>query len=141
MVREITQEPDGNRANEYHSSNFGEILLALLPSVSEHGLCRRNPVRRQLHHEREIVILDEMAESPCADDSERDAEDIKTEQDEAGMMREKCRRQKDIDRESAGAGHERNHENRQQAALARFDGASRHYCRHIAAEPHNHRDE
>ena len=92
------------------------------------------------------VVSDESKECVICDcgayyDRERDAEDIKTEQDEAGMMRDKCRRQKDIDRESAGAGHERNHENRQQAALARFDGASRHYCRHIAAEPHNHRDE
>ena len=81
-----------------------------------------------------------MAESPCADDRERDAEYIETEQDEAGMMREKCRSQKDVDRKPAGAGHERNHQNCQQTALSRLDGPCRHNRRHIAAESHNHRD-
>ena len=81
-----------------------------------------------------------MAESPCADDRERDAEYIETEQDEAGMMREKCRSQKDVDRKPAGAGHERNYQNCQQTALSRLDGPCRHNRRHIAAESHNHRD-
>ena len=76
VVREISQEPYHHREDQDHSAHLLEILLSLLPGVSEYGLCSRNTIRREFHHEREVVILEEAAHYPRRHDGKQDSQGI-----------------------------------------------------------------
>ena len=56
-------------------------------------------------------------------------------------MGEESPGEQDEDRQPAGAGHEWNDGDRDEAAFAALDGSGRHDRRHVAAEAHHHRDE
>ena len=79
VIREVSQEPDRHRAYQDDSAHLLQILLSLLPCMTEDGLGGRNAVWRKLHHERKVIILEETAHDSCSDDSQYDSQSIKTE--------------------------------------------------------------
>ena len=55
-------------------------------------------------------------------------------------MREECRNEKHIYRQTGAARHERRNEHRENSVFSAFDGAGRHDRRHIASETHQQRN-
>ena len=141
MVRKISQEPDDHRADEDDAAHLLQILTAFLPCMTEDGLCGRNSVRRKLHHERQVVILEERTHDLGRKHSQHDAQGIQSQKHQTGMTREEGSGNEHIDRHSSRTGHQRYDKHSDETALAAFDGPCRHHCRHVAAESHDHRYE
>ena len=140
-MREISQGPDNDGTYQDGPGHLLQILLALLPGMPEYRLCGRDAVRRKFHHERQVIILHEMAEQSGGEHRKHYPEGIEAEQDKAGIMREECSRNQDIDGKPARTGHKRYNEYRDKPALAALYGPCGHHGRDIAAESHYHRDE
>ena len=75
-AREVTQAPDHDGADQNRGRHLLKILLSLLPGVSPDGLSGRYPVRRQLHHEREVILLDETAQHDRRQNRQQDSEEV-----------------------------------------------------------------
>ena len=141
VVREIAEEPQGHRTYQDDAAHLLQILLSLFPGMTQDGLRGRNAVRRQLHHERQVVILEEKAHDLRRNNRQHYAEGIKPEHDQTRMMWEEGARDEHIHRHAARAGHQRNDQHRYQTALRALYRPCRHDRRHIASEAHDHRDE
>ena len=109
--------------------------------MSENGFCSRNPIRRKLHYERQIVILHEAAHYLGSKDSQEYTQSIESQKHQSGMTREEGSGNEYVHRHSSRTGHQRYDQSRYQPALAALDGPCGHDCRHIAAESHHHRNE
>ena len=75
-AREVTQAPDHDGADQNRGRHLLKILLAFLPGVAPDGLAGRHPVRRQLHHEREVILLDETAQHDRRQNRQQDSEEV-----------------------------------------------------------------
>ena len=141
MIREITEEPDDHRADQNDSTHLLKVLTSLFPCMSEYGFSCRYTVRRKFHNEWQVVLLEECTHNLCSHNSKHDSKSIKSQKNQAGILREEGTRNKYIDRHSSCTRHQRNDEHRNQTALPVLNGSGCHYCRHIAAESHDHRNE
>ena len=140
-AREITQAPYHHGSDQDSRGHLLQILLALLPCMAPDGLSGRDTVRRKLHHERQVVFLDEAAEDGCRQYGEQYSEEIDPQQRHGRAAREEGPCKQDEDREPACARHERNYGYGYQPALPTLYRPGCHYCRHVAPESHDHRDE
>ena len=131
VPREIAEEPDGDGEQEDGRRHLLQILLALLPGVAPDGLARRDPVRRELHHEREVVVLHEMLQRLRAQDGEDHAQQVDAKERRRRAVREERPREEDEDRQPARAGHERDDGDGDEAGLAALDRARGHDGRNI----------
>ena len=69
--------------------------------MTQDGFCGRNAVRRQFHHERKVVVLEEQAHDLSCDNRQHYSEGIKTEHDQTRMTREEGARDEHIHRHAA----------------------------------------
>ena len=141
MARKVPQEPDGHGENKDGGGHFFQILPAFLPGMAPDGLAGRDAVRRELHHEREVIVLDKLAQDQGAQDGQDDAQQVDAQQRRGGAPREERPSEKHKDGQPPGAGHERDNGDGDQPALAALDAARGHDGRHIAAKTHHHGDE
>ena len=141
MVGEVGEEPQGDGEGQDGRRHLLQVLAALLPGMASDGLAGRDAVGRQLHHEGEVVVLDKTGKDFGAQERHHDAEQVDPEQCRGGVVGEESPGQEHENRQAAGAGHERDDGDGNQAGLPALDGARRHDGRHIAAEAHDHGDE
>ena len=140
VPREIPQEPDGHGENEDGGGHFFQILLALFPGMAPDGFAGGDAVGRELHHEREVIVLDEFAQDEGTQDGQHNAQQVDTQQGRGGASGEERAGKEHKDGQPSGAGHEGDDGDGDQAALAAFDAARSHDGRHIAAKAHHHGD-
>ena len=102
VVREIAEEPYGYRAYKYDSAHLLEILPSLFPGVPENRLCRRHPVWRKFHHERQVIVLEEDAHDLGSRNGQYYAQGIEAKKHHSGIAGEEGSGDQDIYRHSSG---------------------------------------
>ena len=68
VMGEVAQCPHDYRGDKDDTTHLLQILLALLPRVAADSLRCRHAVRRQLHHERRVLALDDELREDATDD-------------------------------------------------------------------------
>ncbi len=104
-------------------------------------LAGRNTVWRQLHNERQVVVLDEFAHDHSRKNRQDDTGQVYAEQCQCRIVREKCSGYQHEYRQPSRARHKREDGDGDEPAFTAFNGACGHYCRNVATEAHYHRDE
>ena len=102
MIREVAQEPYSHGEDKDDAAHLLKILFSLLPCVPEYRFCGRHTVRRKLHHERKVVVLEEHAQHLGGKDSQDDAECIQSQKHQAGTTGEEGPGNKHIYRHTSG---------------------------------------
>ena len=143
VVWEISECPDYYACHENYSSHLSQILLSLLPCVSEYGFRRRKPVWRQLHDKGCVVALHKPSAEHAAHYYRHDyADDVERNHHCALIFNgEESACQHDVYRQSGRAAHHRQYEHRDQSRALAFHSSCRHHRRHIASEAHDERYE
>ena len=105
---EALEEPDDNRCDEDYGEGLLEEVFCLFPHKLDRAPEWRKPVVRKLHYKGRCFALEEdFLVEECNEDSDHDAEQVKSCHYETALAGEERTYEECVDRELCGAAHER----------------------------------
>ena len=141
MIGIIPQEPDNDRCNHYNSSHLTKILFTFIPRMTENSFHCRHTIRRQFHHKRSIITLNQkLAEQTSQQHCQQNTDTVNRKQYQSCIVREESAYQQQINRKTGATGHQRIDKHRYKTAFPVFYGTGSHDSGNITSESHNKRN-
>ena len=138
----VGESPDDNGGEQNGGAYFADILRTLVPHMLNGGPECGHTIGWQLHNKGRLIFLELCTpqQSGC-EECHANAQQIESDEDRCGIVREECACQQEEYGESCATRHKGGNEDCYEPRRVALDGACGHNCGHIAAEAHKQRYE